>query len=72
LNKPVELNGNEPHIITELYDALKEINIKNYVEFYHDALLHRERTSSLFNLGEIELEDKSMGEVLSGRYAEKL
>ncbi len=63
LNKHVELRGNEPHIITELSDALKEINIKNYVEFYHDALLHREELLSLFNLGEIELEDKSMGEI---------
>ncbi|CAG0983555.1 partial arginine decarboxylase, partial [Methanosarcinales archaeon] len=59
LNKRVELRGNEPHIITELYDAFKEINIKNYVEFYHDALLHREELLSLFNLGEIELEEKS-------------
>ncbi|MDL5502722.1 MAG: hypothetical protein QSU88_05850, partial [Candidatus Methanoperedens sp.] len=67
MNKQVELRGNEPHIITELYDALKEINIKNYVEFYHDALLHREELLSLFNLGEIELEEKSMGEILFWR-----
>jgi arginine decarboxylase len=71
LNKHVELRGNEPHIITELYDALKEINIKNYVEFYHDVLLHREELLSLFNLGEIELEDKSMGEILFWQICEK-
>ena len=45
LDKPVELRGNEPHIITELYDALKEINIKNYVEFYHDVSASPGRTS---------------------------
>lgn len=70
-NKPVEVRGNEPHIIKELYDGLREINIKNYVEFYHDALLHREELLSLFNLGELELEDKSKGEILFWQICEK-
>ncbi len=71
INKQVELLGNEPHIIKELYDGLKEINIKNYEEFYHDALLHREELLSLFNLGELELEDKSKGEILFWQICEK-
>lgn len=70
-NKQVELRGNEPHIIKELYDGLKEINIKNYEEYYHDALLHREELLSLFNLGELELEDKSKGEILFWQICEK-
>ncbi len=71
VNKQVEILGNEPHIIKELYDGLKEINIKNYEEFYHDALLHREELLSLFNLGELELEDKSKGEILFWQICEK-
>jgi arginine decarboxylase len=67
----IELRGDEPHIITELYDGLKEINIKNYIEYYHDALQHREELLSLFNLGEIELEDKSKGEILFMQICEK-
>ncbi|VVB95536.1 Biosynthetic arginine decarboxylase [uncultured archaeon] len=67
----VEILGNEPHIIKDLYDGLKEINIKNYVEYYHDALQHREELLSLFNLGELELEDKSKGELLFWRICEK-
>ena len=63
-NRNVEIEGNEPHIIKELYDTSKEINIKNYVEYFHDALQHREEMLSLFNLGELELEDKSKGEIL--------
>ncbi len=70
-NKPVEIRGNEPHIVKELYDGFREINIKNYVEFYHDALLHREELLSLFNLGELELEDKSKGEILFWQICEK-
>jgi arginine decarboxylase len=69
--KQVELRGDEPHIIKELYDGLKEINIKNYIEYYHDALQHREELLSLFNLGEIELEDKSKGEILFMQICEK-
>jgi arginine decarboxylase len=69
--KSIELRGDEPHIIKELYDGLKEINIKNYIEYYHDALQHREELLSLFNLGEIELEDKSKGEILFMQICEK-
>jgi arginine decarboxylase len=71
LSKTIELQGNEPHIISELYDGSKEINIKNYEEYYHDALLHREELLSLFNLGELELEDKSKGEMLFWQICEK-
>jgi len=70
-NKPVEMRGNEPHILRELFDGLKEINIKNYIEYYHDALQHREELLSLFNLGEIELEEKSKGEILFLQICEK-
>jgi len=69
--KQIELKGNEPHIIKEFYDGLKEISIKNYVEYYHDAIQHREELLSLFNLGEIELEDKSKGEILFYQICEK-
>lgn len=71
VNKQVELIGNEPHIIKELYDGYREINIKNYEEYYHDALLHREELLSLFNIGELELEDKSKGEILFWLTCEK-
>jgi arginine decarboxylase len=70
-NKCIELRGDEPHIIKELCDGLKEINIKNYIEYYHDALQHREELLSLFNLGEIELEEKSKGETLFLQICEK-
>jgi arginine decarboxylase len=71
LKKPIELRGNEPHIINELNDGLKEINIKNYEEYYHDALQHREELLSLFNLGELELDEKSVGEMLFWQICEK-
>lgn len=69
--RPIELRGDEPHIIKELYDGLKEISIKNYIEYYHDALQHRDELLSLFNIGEVELEDKSKGEILFMQTCEK-
>lgn len=69
--KKVELRGDEPHTIKELYDELKEINIKNYVEYFHDALQLRDELITLFNLGELELEEKSKGEMLFWQICEK-
>ncbi|MCE8423961.1 MAG: biosynthetic arginine decarboxylase [Candidatus Methanoperedens sp.] len=71
ISRKVELSGHEPNIIRELYDGLNEINIKNYIEYYHDALEHREELLALFNLGEIEIDDKSKGEILFWQTCEK-
>ncbi|HVF57833.1 MAG TPA: hypothetical protein VM934_16905, partial [Pyrinomonadaceae bacterium] len=37
---------------------------KNYREYYHDALEHRDEMFTLFNLGLLSLEDRAKGEVL--------
>ena len=48
----------------ELGDLRESITVKNYREYYHDALEHREELFTLFNLGLISLEDRAKGEVL--------
>ena len=53
----------------ELGDLRESITVKNYREYYHDALEHREELFTLFNLGLISLEDRAKGEVLSGTFA---
>ncbi len=58
------LNGEEPHVISELRDCLQDINVKNYVEYYHDALQQKDEMITLFRLGQITLEDRAKGEVL--------
>jgi len=47
-----------------LSDLRESITVKNYREYYHDALEHREELFTLFNLGLISLEDRAKGEVL--------
>ena len=61
---PLEVRGDDPQVVRELFDLRETINAKNYREYYHDALEHREDLFQMFNLGLITLEDKGKGEVL--------
>jgi arginine decarboxylase len=61
---PIELDEDDPQVVIELSELREAITIKNYREYYHDALEHREELFTLFNLGLISLEDRAKGEVL--------
>ena len=61
---PIEIEEDDPQVVIELGDLRETITIKNYREYYHDALEHREELFTLFNLGLISLEDRAKGEVL--------
>ncbi|HEY6045983.1 MAG TPA: biosynthetic arginine decarboxylase, partial [Pyrinomonadaceae bacterium] len=61
---PIEIEEDDPQVVIELGDLRATITIKNYREYYHDALEHREELFTLFNLGLISLEDRAKGEVL--------
>ncbi|HVS80804.1 MAG TPA: biosynthetic arginine decarboxylase [Pyrinomonadaceae bacterium] len=61
---PLEIEEDDPQVVIELGDLRETITIKNYREYYHDALEHREELFTLFSLGLISLEDRAKGEVL--------
>lgn len=61
---PMEVQKDDPPVVRELHDLRETINGKNYREYYHDALEHREELFTMFDLGLITLEDKGKGEVL--------
>ncbi|MBV8857329.1 MAG: biosynthetic arginine decarboxylase [Acidobacteria bacterium] len=61
---PIEVDDDDPQVVIELADLRETITVKNYREFYHDALEHRDELFTLFNLGLISLEDRAKGEVL--------
>jgi arginine decarboxylase len=48
---PIEIDDDDPQVVTELGDLRSSITVKNYREYYHDALEHREELFTLFNLG---------------------
>ena len=68
---PMVIDTDDPQVVRELYDLRETINSKNYREYYHDALEHREELFTMFDLGLITLEDKGKGEVLFWDVCEK-
>lgn len=54
----------DSEVVREMMDLHKEITPKNFREFYHDALQHREELQSLFNLGYLNLQNRAHGEWL--------
>src|SRR5918911_1038065 len=60
----VNVTDDDPQVIIELKALYDDINAKNYREYYHDALDHKDELHTQFNLGLISLEDRAKGEVL--------
>src|SRR5215813_4542420 len=60
----VEVTDDDPQVIWELKELYDDISAKNYREYYHDALDHKDELHTQFNLGLISLEDRAKGEVL--------
>ena len=50
--------------LKELFYIHKNINSKNYVEFYHDAIEHNEDLYTLFNLGYLNIKERAISEEL--------
>ncbi|RRS31390.1 MAG: arginine decarboxylase [Epsilonproteobacteria bacterium (ex Lamellibrachia satsuma)] len=62
--KGLRLKEVNPPLIQELYDLFNTIKRKNAREYLHDALDHMESLLTLFDLGYIDLEDRSNTELL--------
>jgi len=62
--KGLRLKEKNPPLIEELYDLYKSINPDNAIEYFHDSLDHMESLLTLFDLGYIDLQDRSNTEIL--------
>jgi len=62
--KSLRLKDKNPPLIEELYALYKAINRSNAREYLHDSLDHLESLLTLFDLGYIDLEDRSNTEIL--------
>ena len=58
-------------VIKELHDLYRNLNSKNFLEYYHDALEQKEELFTLFDLGFISLEERAKGEVLFWEICDK-
>ncbi len=68
---PLALTKEDPQVIEELADLNRHISLKNYVEYFHDAIELREELFTLFDLGLITLEQRAKGEVFFWDVCEK-
>jgi arginine decarboxylase len=69
--QPPDLNGAESQVVQDLAEVERTISVKNYREYYHDALEYRDQMYSLFNLGMLDLDDRAKGECLFWSIASK-
>lgn len=54
-----------PPLVEELIELYGNISEKNFIEYMHDALDHLESLFTLFDLGYVDLEDRSNAEILT-------
>jgi arginine decarboxylase len=62
--KGLRLKESNPPLIEELYDLYTSLSREHAREYLHDALDHMESLLTLFDLGYIDLEDRSNTEIL--------
>lgn len=62
--KALKLKDKNPPLIAEMVDLYQSLSEKNAIEYLHDSLDHMESLLTLFDLGYIDLQDRSNTEVL--------
>lgn len=58
------LKDKNPELIDELYDLYESIKPANALEYMHDSIDHMESILTLFDLGYVDLQDRSNAEIL--------
>lgn len=58
------LKKQNPPLISELYDLYTSIRPSNAIEYLHDSIAHMESLLTLFDLGYVDLQDRSNSEIL--------
>lgn len=51
-------------LLHDLMNSIHQMNGKNFIEFYHDAIQSRDELFTLFNLGYLEIEERAKSDVL--------
>ncbi len=62
---------NKSSALTEILEISRDISVKNFREYFHDAIQQREELFSLFDLGYLSLEERALGESLFHDICEK-
>ena len=67
----LNLKEKNPPLIQELYDLFRDMSKKTAYEFMHDSIDHMESLLTLFDLGYIDLQDRSNAEILTHQVIKK-
>src|SRR4051812_42300043 len=69
---PDSLPDDAPQPIQDLFTTHRDLNKKNFLEYYHDASEQMEKTLTLFNLGHLSVELRALAERLFWAFGRKL
>ncbi|AXX90066.1 arginine decarboxylase [Arcobacter suis] len=67
----LKLKDVNPPLIQELHDLYKDMSKKTAYEYMHDSIDHMESLLTLFDLGYIDLQDRSNAEILTHQVIKK-
>jgi arginine decarboxylase len=67
----LKLKPNNPPLIQELNDLYRDMSKKTAYEYMHDSIDHMESLLTLFDLGYIDLQDRSNAEILTHQVIKK-
>ena len=59
---PEKVSQKSPPVVRNLVEAYREVNRKNFLEIYHDALEYKEECLTLFSLGHLTLQERVIAE----------
>jgi len=71
-NVPQKASGELPQVVETFYEVYNSVSRKNFQEAYHDAIHAKEEALSLFRLGYLSLEMRSLAERLFWGVCQKL
>ena len=69
---PASIPDDAPQPIADLFSIHRELNKKNFIEMYHDAVQAMEESKNLFIYGNIGVEDRALAERLFWAVGRKL
>ncbi len=72
LGLPQELAEDDPDTLRDLGDLVDSVCLKNYQECYHDAIALREQALTLFQLGQLSLDQRARADDLYWRACHKI
>ena len=67
----LNLKEKNPPLIQELHDLLRDMSKRTAYEYMHDSIDHMESLLTLFDLGYIDLQDRSNAEILTHQVIKK-